>query len=274
MTATVDLYNNSYDKFAADAQRFVRLETYGEDIGQSSWMTADELRRFIRLLNLDESSNVLEIGSGSGGPALFLAETVRCRVTGLDVNEFGIKNSNELARMRNLDSLAEFQQADASEPLPFVRDTFDAIISNDAMCHVPKRAEVLKDWHRVLKSGGRMLFTDALVVTGLVSHEEIAQRSSIGYYFYVPPGFNEKLIEGAGFEIVGREDLTSDAAAVSKRWHEARANHREELIRIEGESNFHGLQEFLWCVHTLTREGRLSRFMYLGRKPTTSHDGR
>lgn len=272
MTDTVDLYNNSYDKFSADVQQSVRLETYGEDIGQSSWMTADELRRFIRLLNLDESSNVLEIGSGSGGPALFLAEMVRCHVTGLDINEFGIKNSNELARKRDLHSLVEFQQADASETLPFGQNTFDAIVSNDAMCHVPKRAEVFKDWHRVLKPGGRMLFTDALVVTGLVSHEEIARRSSIGYYFYVPPGVNEKLIEGAGFEIVGREDLTSDAAAVSKRWHDARANHREELIRIEGESNFHGLQEFLWCVHTLTHEGRLSRFMYLARKAATPND--
>jgi SAM-dependent methyltransferase len=266
MNASVDLYNTSYDKFSAEVQQVVRSETYGEDIGQSSWMTAAELRHFMALLSLNQSSAVLEIGSGSGGPALFLAEAIGCQVTGLDINEFGINNSNELARERNLDSRARFQLADASQPLPFKQNTFDAIISNDAMCHVPKRLAVLKEWYRVLKPGGRMLFTDALVITGLVSHEEIARRSSVGYYYYVSPGVNEKMIERAGFELISCDDLTSSAATVSRRWHDARANHREEMIRIEGESNFEGLQEFLWCVHALTSEGRLSRYMYLARK--------
>ena len=67
MAAKVDLYNTYYDKFAADAQGAVRAETYGEDIGQSSWMTAHELRHFIELLKIDASTNVLEVGSGSGG---------------------------------------------------------------------------------------------------------------------------------------------------------------------------------------------------------------
>lgn len=269
MAAAVDLYNTSYDQFSAEAQQAVRTETYGEDIGQSSWMTVAELRRFIALLDLSPSTSVLEIGSGSGGPALFLAEAVRCRVTGLDINEFGIKNSTDLARRRGLDSLVKFQLADAGLPLPFAQDTFDAILSNDAMCHVPGRLEVLSEWHRVLKPGGRMLFTDAMVITGVVSHEEIARRSSIGTYFFVPTGENERLIREAGFEMVLREDLTADAATVAKRWHDARASHRADIIRLEGETNFAGLQEFLWCVHTLCGEGRLSRHMYLGRKPVT-----
>ena len=267
MNAPVDLYNSSYNKFSVGVQQAVRSETYGEDIGQSSWMTADELRHFMALLSLHRSSNVLEIGSGSGGPALFLAEAVGCKVTGMDINAFGINNSNELARQRKLDSLARFQLADASQPLPFEQNTFDAVISNDAMCHVPKRLDVLREWYRVLKPGGQMLFTDALVITGLVSHEEIAKRSSIGYYCYVPFGVNERMIETAGFELIRSEDLTSSAASVSRRWHDARAKHREEMIRLEGESNFEGLQQFLWCVHTLTSEGRLSRYMFLARKP-------
>ncbi len=269
MTAPVDLYNTSYDKFSASVQQAVRAETYGEDIGQSSWMTASELRRFIALLDLKESDNVLEVGSGSGGPALFVAEMARCKVTGLDINEFGVCNANELARARGLQDVAQFQAMDVSKPLPFKTNTFDAVISNDTMCHVPERLNVLREWYRVLKPGGRMLFTDALVVTGIVSHEEIAKRSSIGLYYYLPAGVNEQLIEEAGFELVRCDDLTADAAAVAKRWHDARANHREEIILIESETNFNGLQDFLWCVHTLCHERRLSRFMYLGLKPAS-----
>jgi len=265
--ASVDLYNASYNKFASEAQRAVRAETYGEDIGQSGWMTANELRRFIAFLDLKQTDRVLEIGSGSGGPALFLAETVGCRLIGLDTNEFGVKNSIDLARQRGLESKAQFRLADASQPLEFELETFDAIISNDAMCHISGRLQALKEWRRVLKPGGQMLFTDALVITGVVSHEEIARRSSIGLYFFVPEGENERLIREAGFELIRADDLTHDAANIAKRWHDARAKHRAEMIRIEGEMNFDGLQDFLACVRMLCNEGRLSRFAYLGQKP-------
>ena len=268
MAAKVDLYNTYYDKFAAEAQAAVRAETYGEDIGQSSWMTADELRHFIELLKIDEPTNVLEVGSGSGGPALFLAKETGCKLIGVDVNEFGIKNANELARERGLSDRAEFKQIDASKPLPFENDSFDVVFSNDVMCHVPDRQNVLKEWHRVLKPGGQMLFTDALVISGIVSHEEIAKRSSIGLYFYLPPGENERMIKEVGFEIVSVEDLTPAAADISKRWHDAREKHRDAIIKIEGEENFNGLQEFLWCVHTLTSEKRLLRLAYHARKPS------
>ena len=100
-----------------------------------------------------------------------------------------------------------------------------------------------------------MLFTDALVITGIISQIEIAKRSSIGLYFFVPPAENERMIEDAGFEIVAVEDLTPVAAEISKRWHDARAKHRDAMIAIEGVDNFEGLQDFLQCGHTLTSKG-------------------
>jgi ubiquinone/menaquinone biosynthesis C-methylase UbiE len=262
----VDLYDGYYDQFSTDVLGAIRRETYGEDLGQSSWMTADELRHFISLLELKKSDSFLEVASGSGGCSLFIAEQVGCKVIGIDINEFGIRNSNELARKRKLDSTARFQLTDAGHPLPFEENRFDAVFSNDAICHIPGRLQILKEWHRVLKPGGRMLFTDALVVTGLVSHEEIAQRSSIGYYDYSPPGVNERLIQDCNFELIQTEDLTAQAALISQRWHNARERHRDALLKLEGETKFKGLQDFLKCVHKRSGEKRLSRFMYLAKK--------
>ena len=171
-----------------------------------------------------------------------------------------------LAADRGIADRLDFRVTNAGATLPFPDTSFDAILSNDAMCHIPQRLAVLRDWHRVLRPAGRVLFTDAMVITGPATHEELAIRSSIGFYLFVPPGENERLLREAGFELLGVEDLTGSAADISKRWFDAREQHREALIRMEGHENFHGLQRFLQCVLTLSTERRLSRFSYLARK--------
>src|ERR1700683_1089167 len=157
MSPKLDLYNNAYGNYESDAYREVRIETYGEDLGQTSWVTTEESAEIPELLALDRDSYVLEVGCGSGGYALHLAEKVGCRILGLDLNESGIRNANQLAQSRGLASLARFQQVDASKDLPFDEETFDAAFSNDVLCHVPGRLGVLAEIFRGLQPGGRFL---------------------------------------------------------------------------------------------------------------------
>ena len=267
---TVNLYDNVYGDFASDAEFAVRREAYGEDLGQSSWLTATEWLGFADLLGIRPESEVLEVGSGSGGPAVYLAVERGCRVTGVDINAHGINNGDQLAQQRGLGGRVRFQQVDAARPLPFEPATFDAVISNDAMCHVANRLDVLRDWHRVVRPGGRVLYTDAMVVSGLVSHEELACRSSIGFYLFLPPGENERLIREAGFRLLAAEDVTADEAAISRRWHDARAQREAALREIEGDERYTGMQAFLATCARLAREGRLSRVAYLARKPVST----
>jgi SAM-dependent methyltransferase len=266
MNASVDLYNNVYADFAGRAEAAVRHRAFGEDIGQSSWITAADWLRFADLAEVRAQDHVLEVGSGSGGPAVYLASTRGCRVTGIDINEHGTTNGQRLAVAKGVADRVTFQAADASQPLPFSSDTFDAVLSNDAMCHISNRLEVLREWHRVLRPRGRMLFTDAMIITGLVSQEEIATRSSIGWYLFSPPGENDRLIREAGFTLLSSEDVTAAAELIAERWHTAREEHRDELVDREGETNFAGLQRFLACVRTLSAERRLSRYCYLAEK--------
>jgi SAM-dependent methyltransferase len=262
----VDLYNNVYSGFGSDAEAAVRRQTYGEDIGQSSWMTSGEWLGFADLLGVTDASEVLEVGSGSGGPAIYLALKRSCRITGIDINEHGVRNALALAADRGVTDRVDFQVANAGATLSFPPEVFDAIVSNDSMCHIDQRLAVLREWHRVLRPGGRALFTDAMVITGPISHEEIAIRSSIGFYLFVPPGENERLLREAGFKLLDVVDVTSSAAEISQRWCEAREQHHEALIVREGLENFQGLQRFLHCVHTVSTERRLSRYAYLAEK--------
>ena len=266
MSRRVDLYDSAYGNYESATYRQVRIETYGEDFGQTSWVTTEESKAIPQLLHLRPDAFVLEVGCGSGGYALHLAESVGCRLVGLDINTPGVRNANRLALVRGLASQAHFEQCDASKNLPFDDDTFDAVFSNDVLCHLPGRPAVLVEIFRVLKPGGRMLFSDALVVGGMVSHEEIATRSSIGFHVYSPPGENERLMERAGFRNIRVTDTTDSAARIAKKWHHAREKRKEELVTAEGGTSFEGLQRFLSCVHTLTSEKRLLRYLYSATK--------
>src|SRR5262249_5303638 len=178
-------------------------------------MTAQEWLSFADKLKITEHSHVLEVGSGSGGPAMYLAMKRGCRINGVDINPHGVQNGLKLAQAAGLADRVEFPTIDAAETLSLGPATFSTILSNDAMCHIKHRVEVLRDWHRILRPSGLALFTDAMVITGLISHEELATRSSIGFYLFVPPGENERLLREAGFEVLEVEDLTANTASIS-----------------------------------------------------------
>jgi len=246
----------------------IRRETYGEDLGQFSWITAEEFRKFFRRLALDIESRVLDVACGSGGPAIFVAQTTGCHVTGVDINERGITTAREWAERRGLQDRLRFEQADASRAFPFPDGSFDAIISIDAMNHLYNRAELLAEWRRLLRPGGRFLFTDATIVTGMLTREEILARSnSMGQFIFTPPGVHEHLIQGAGFVDLEVENVTETIADVTNRWHDAREKRRIALLETETAADFDSLQGMLATAHTLASEGRLSRFAYSARKP-------
>jgi len=266
-TSNVDLYNTTYGHFQTDVRAQFRQDAYGEDIGQNSWLTADEHRQFFAWLGLQSGTQVLEIASGSGGPALFMARSTGASVVGVDINEHGIANGNAMAQAQGLAGQVRLQHVDASQPLPFAEHSFDALICIDSINHLQNRSAVLQDWRRVLRPHGRLLFTDPIVVTGLITKEEIATRSSIGYFLFAPPGENERLLENAGFQIVQVADCTDNVAQVAQRSLAARERYRAALLALEGEQTYVGLQQFFEVVHRLASERRLSRFAYLAATP-------
>jgi len=266
MSERVDLYHNTYGNFTQQVLAEIREETFGTDIGQNSWITAEEYDTFYSWLGVAREAHVLEVASGSGGPALYLAREHGCRITGVDVNEDGLNAARQAALAAATTANAEFRCADVDQGLPFDDETFDAIVCVDSMNHFRDRLNVLREWHRVLKSRRRVVFTDPVVITGPVSNEELAARSNIGFFLFVPLEVTECMIEQAGFRLVRRENATKHIELTSGRWLAARERRRDDLLRIEGEERFEGLQRFLAAVHKLTRERRLSRYVFVAEK--------
>ena len=116
MTERIDLFDSTYRHFTERVLDEIRKDTYGIDIGQNSWLTVDEYERLLPLLQLGPDTHVLEVASGSGGPAIYVARTHGCRVTGIDANESGIATASQLTAAAGLDARVQFRHADATGP--------------------------------------------------------------------------------------------------------------------------------------------------------------
>jgi hypothetical protein len=100
-----------------------------------------------------------------------------------------------------------------------------------------------------------------------ITDEEMRIRSSIGFFLFVPPAYDEGLIERVGLELLESEDTTDQMAAVACRWRAAREARAGALRDVEGDETFEGQQSFFVVAERLARERRLTRLNLLARKP-------
>ncbi|HKQ47684.1 MAG TPA: methyltransferase domain-containing protein [Phycisphaerae bacterium] len=259
----VDFYDSTYGRFDDSLYREIRQETWQDDFGQNGWITAREQDEFIEWLSLRPGQHVLDIACGSGGPSLRIVAQTRATVVGVDIHPDGVRTGRQEAARRGLSDLASFEVIDAQGHLPFADGSFDVVICIDAINHLADRTKVLTEWARVLQPGGRLLFTDPVVVTGPLTSEEIAARSSIGFFLFVAPDTNERMLIDTGFRLTKKADLSGAIAQVATNWHAARQKRADKLRIIEGVETFEGQQRFLSVAARLPLERRLSRFAYL-----------
>jgi len=259
-------YDKLYEHFDSPLMRQLRSEAYGKDIGQHSWVTAEELLADIPKLKLSPESRLLDLGCGPAGPLTFIAEQTKCTAVGLDVSANAIDAGRARAASLELSERITLRQADLNEALPFTAAHFHGVLSIDVILHLRDRSAVFREVFRVLAPGGKFLFTDAGVITGPVSSEEIQRRTPHGYAQFVPPGINEQLLERAGFRVTERTDLTHTLIKSAAGRLAARASRRSELETLEGPSTFERQQQYLQTVQALAQRASLSRFMYIAER--------
>jgi len=262
-----DFYTVKYTSFGSDVATELRREVFGEDIGQQGWRTAAEQAEIAEFLGIGKASHVLDVCCGSGGPSLALVQRTGCRLTGIDREEAGIAHARAQASARGLSDRAIFSLADCAGVLPFEDSSFDVVLCIDAILHLPNRFGTLREWARLLRNKGRVVFTDTAVVTGEVSKSELDLRTASGFFFlFVPPGFNEQAIKAAGLTLLRCDDTSAAMAEIGDRMCSARLRHATALHQEEGTDGFQKRQRVYAIVTELAKSHRLSRFLYVAEK--------
>src|SRR6185503_13134204 len=149
-------------------------------VPHDSWVVGDRPYVSLHFLGADEYARK---PNPAGRPAVALYDAqygnLESRLN-KEIRAEAIEEARAGAARASLQSRAAFDRVDASRPLPYPDASFDGIICIDAVNHFPDRDRVFRDWLRVLRPGGRLVFTDPIVVTGPLTHDEMAIRSSIG----------------------------------------------------------------------------------------------
>jgi arsenite methyltransferase len=116
---------------------------------------------------LNPGDAVLDIGCGAGVDSLVAAHLVGAggRVVGLDVTAAMVERARARLSQLGLANVT-FEVGDA-EALPFPDNDFDAIISNGVFNLTLNKEKALKETHRVLKPGGRLMLADMVLVAAL-----------------------------------------------------------------------------------------------------------
>lgn len=134
-------------------------DTPGEDIATASRRTVETMAE--QLGDLTADSRVIDLGSGYGGAARYLAANFDCHVDCLNLsrtqNELNRKNSKEAGVTALIDVIHG-----SYENIPAPDATYDVAWSQDAILHSGDRPRVLDEIERVLKPGGQVIFTDPM----------------------------------------------------------------------------------------------------------------
>jgi cyclopropane fatty-acyl-phospholipid synthase-like methyltransferase len=208
----------------------------GCDYGGTSWTTRDEAEQMGRLLDLGEGRKLLEIGAGSGWPALFLAGKSGCDATLADVPFDALRIAAD--RVASEPSTGEISLAVADGAcLPFKDDLYDAVSHSDVLCCLAPKHGVLNECRRVIRRGGKMVFSVISISPGLSTADHARAVASGPPFMEAECGYPE-LLEKTGWKVIDRIDVSTAYADTGRRHIcevQARANEMSELL---GEAGF------------------------------------
>lgn len=214
---------------------------------------------------IDASSRVLDVCSGMGGPARYLAHRRGCRVTGLDITKSRHEAAVRLTALVRLDHLVDLRLGNALD-MPFADATFDVVIGQEAFAHVPHKPRLIAECARVVRPGGIIAFTDILRRDGLSAAELERLQSGMTFQSLESLEGYSQLLAERGCALLVRDDLSAWWTEILKRRLEMYRSLKDTTVARFGVAHFQEWDDTYAFFVGLFAAGRLGGGRFVARR--------
>ena len=167
-------------------------------------------------LAIAATDHILDVGSGIGGPARYLARRFGCRVTGIDLTPEFCEVARHLTRLLQLEDTVTFELGNALA-MPFADATFDGAYSMNVSMNIADKDALYREIRRVLKPGGWLMLSEIAKGPGADPDYPTPWARTAETSFLATPEDTRRALEAAGFEIVHARDTREQALAYGAR---------------------------------------------------------
>ena len=223
----------------------------------------DAVHAAAHLLGLGPTSHVLDVGAGLGGPARYLASTIGCHVTALELQNNLHALATRLTARCGLGQRVTHVWGDAlTAALP--EATFDAVVSWLTLLHIPERPRLLAQLARMLRRGGQCYIEDLYQRAPFASDLHDVHQTIFGVTLTSIADYVRDLHE-AGFTGITATDLSDDWAAFCGARMAAWQADRPRHVRVHGEPIYTQLDTYYAVVLRLFDSGSLGGVRVVAR---------
>ena len=241
----------------------VERSVCGCDYGGTSWTTRDEADRIRALLELRPGLRLLELGAGSGWPGLYLSKASGCDIALVDLPLAGLRIAAERAAKERLRGACWVAVADGAG-LPFRDASLDAVSHSDVLCCLREKRAVLEACRRVIRGGGRMVFS-VISVAPALSAADYSRAVANGPEFVESDTDYPTLLAQTGWTALDCQNLTMGFAASCRRLLRAEEERKDALQALLGAAEFGERQAGWRSKLAALEDGLLRRELFVAR---------
>ncbi|MGE3536037.1 MAG: cyclopropane-fatty-acyl-phospholipid synthase family protein [Candidatus Tectimicrobiota bacterium] len=256
-----------YDALWQDGPSPGALAHGAAHIGQECLLSASEILALAQIAEIGPDTYVLDLGSGCGGPACYLAQQRGCRVLGLDLSGLGHARALARAAAQGLSQVVEFRQGDVHS-LELPAASVDVILGLDAWCHIPQRTVMLQRCATWLRPGGRLAFYDQVERHPLLPHERALLCAQWHFPDLETPRSYIAAIKAAGLEVDFEVETSWNARRFYTALLEAWQHQRALLTSLHGPERYQTSLTRFDMMQRLADLGMIGQFGCIALKPS------
>ena len=239
----------------AELNRFDQLHYFGTEAVEEA----------VCVCGIAADARVLDIGSGFGGPARYIAERTGAAVQAVELQADMNATAAELTARCGLSNKVEHVAGDILAT-PLAPEGYDAAVSWLALYHIPNRQPLFPRLNAALKPGGRIYVEDLYRRGDLTAAEEEAMRGML--FANTLPRQDDYVAEvaDAGFKDVDFADMTPLWAGFTAERLAGFRDGRDAYVAVHGEATFEALEDFYDCIAELLAAGRVGGVRLIATK--------